>query len=161
MAEERIKQIFQVVCVVTDLEETLENWKTMVEFDRDSIKLGRQDETARYIYKGKEIECDLRTARFDLGGIDMMLAEPRNKQGNDPYADCLREKGPGFHHLGVYTEDYDGFVSHLANIGVKPIFEVTTATGEGYVLYDLNEEVGMSVVPFDHLFGPCGKAVKK
>lgn len=49
-----IEQIFQVVCVVHDLDQTLNNWKEMVEFDQSSMKLGTTAEGAVCIYHGKE-----------------------------------------------------------------------------------------------------------
>lgn len=156
MDTQLIKQIFQVVCVVDDLDAVLENWKTMVEFNQASIKSGSADRDAQYLYKGKEIQCPLRYARFDLGGVDMMLVEPENKQGGDPYSDCLIEKGQGFHHLGIYTEDCDGLIKNFAQRGIQPVFEVKSAGSRGYLLYDLKEETGMTVAPYDHLFGPCG-----
>lgn len=44
-------QIFQVVCVVRNVEETMENWKRMVQFDVSSIETGESDDYARCIYR--------------------------------------------------------------------------------------------------------------
>lgn len=150
-----IEQIFQVVCVVHDLDQTLNNWKEMVEFDQSSMKLGTTAEGAVCIYHGKEISCLLRYARFDFGGVDLKLVEPLNKSGGDPYSDCLREKGQGFHHLGVYTKAYDALLEQYEALGLHPIYEETVGQ-ERYLLYDFTAQTGMAVMPRMEMTGPCG-----
>ena len=60
------KQIFQVVCVVWSLEETLANWKHLVEFREDSIKdVSQETSKARCLYHGQEIQVPVRAVRFD------------------------------------------------------------------------------------------------
>lgn len=152
---ERIKQIFQVVCVVHDLDKTLETWKNMVEFDESSIKLGMTPADAVCVYRGKQIQCPVRYARFDFGGIDLKLVEPLNKDGGDPYSDCLKEKGQGFHHLGLCTEEYDALLDHYAKLGFQPVYE-ETAGNKHQLLYDFTSEIGMTVAPWAKMVGPCG-----
>jgi hypothetical protein len=158
MSDERewVKQIFRVVCVVNDLDSILANWKRLVEFDEASIRLGATDENAKCVYKGKEIRCPTRYARFDLGGVDMKFVEPLNRAGGDPYSDCLLRKGQGFHHLGIYTESLGGLLKKYEAMGIQPSFEEMTDRGRA-ALYDFNERIGMSVVPQDHMVGPCAK----
>lgn len=154
--KEWAKQIFQVVCVVNDLDKTLDNWKRLVEFNEASIKLGAVDERATCIYNGAPIRCPVRYARFDLGGVDIKLVEPLNKQGGDPYSDCLLAKGQGFHHIGIYTEARDDLIGNYSAMGLSPSYEEITDEGR-YTLYDFDEKIGMSVAPWDHMVGPCGE----
>ena len=56
--KEWVRQIFQLVCVVDNVSETLENWKRDVEFDQNSISCGTSD-VAKY-------------AEFDFGGVDIL-----------------------------------------------------------------------------------------
>lgn len=149
------KQIFQVVCVVSDLEETLGNWRRLVEFNQASIKLGKTGEGAKCLYKGEEIQCPARYARFDLGGVDLKLVEPLHKEGGDPYSDCLLQKGQGFHHVGIYTEAYEEFLERYQQMNLKPSYE-EIAGETHYRLYDLEERIGMSIAPWIHMTGPCG-----
>lgn len=152
---EHVKQIFQVVCVVHDLDQTLENWKNMVEFDTSSIKLSTTPADAVCTYRGRQIQCPIRYARFDFGGVDMKLVEPLNKSGGDPYSDCLLEKGQGFHHLGLYTEAYDALLEQYSALGLHPVYE--EASGQvHYLLYDFTAQTGMAVAPWAEMTGPCG-----
>lgn len=157
MAEKQqwANQIFQVVCVVHDLNRTLENWKRMVEFDQSSIKLGTTAPDAKCRYRGQEISCPVRYARFDLGGIDMKLVEPLNKTGGDPYSDTLQSKGQGFHHIGIYVQDRDSLIARYQAMGITPVYEEIDSEKQ-YLLYDFCREIGMVIAPWSQMVGPCG-----
>lgn len=119
-------QIFQVVCVVRNVEETMENWKRMVQFDVSSIETGESDDYARCIYRGRRIECPVKWACFDLGGVQIKLVEPLNKGGGDPYSDKLKKSGQGFHHIGFYAEDYPALIAMYEAKGISPLYEEVT-----------------------------------
>lgn len=142
MANEKewVKQIFQLVCVVENLDETLGNWKEKVEFDQNSIELG-ENELVKY-------------AQFDFGGVVVKLAEPIDKNADNPYAKTLREKGQGFHHLGVFSEDYDALCQHFEECGGAPEFVSNEKEGTAK-MYNFEKEIGMTVVPYKDMFGPC------
>ena len=74
MEKERCRQIFQVVCVVHDLDATLANWKRLVDFRQSSIKDVSAD--CAGTYQGRQSQFRVKAVRFDLGGIDMNLVEP-------------------------------------------------------------------------------------
>lgn len=142
MAEikEWVKQMFQIVCVVENVDETLANWKEKVEFDQKSIVCGETD-IVKY-------------AQFDFGGVVVKLAEPKDKNADNPYAKTLREKGPGFQHIGIYSEDYDALCEHFESLGTKP--EYVSEEKEGTAkMYNFEQEIGMTLVPYKEMFGPC------
>lgn len=148
------KQIFQVVCVVRSLEETLANWKRLVEFREDSIKdASRETSEARCLYHGQEVQVPVKAVRFDLGGIDLKLVEPLNREG-DPYSDSLRAHGQGFHHLGIYAENA-AQLSERCGSAKAPVYEEITEKGR-YLLFDFTGEMGFAFTPWDHMTGPCG-----
>lgn len=149
------KQIFQIVCVVDDLDKTLANWKRLVEFDTASIKLGSRGRDDKSLYRGKEISCPIRFARFDLGGVDIKIVEPANKSG-DPYSDCLREKGQGFHHIGLYAESQDALLEKYKMLQLAPVFEERDACGQ-YQLFDFDKRIGLSIALSGSMVGPCGE----
>lgn len=152
--KEWMKQIFQVTMVVENLDETLENWKRLVEFDTASIKTGETPPDARCVYRGRAVQCPVKYAVFDLGGVEMKLVEPLNGVG--PYADSLKKGGPGIHHLGFYTEDYGELLERCQTRGELPVYEETSG-GRHYALYDFTAGTGMIVAPWDHMEGPCAR----
>lgn len=161
MAEQKkwMNQIFQVVMVVDNRDETLENWKRMVEFDEASICLGETAPDVKCVYQGKEISCPTRYATFDLGGVEMKLVEPLRKEGGDPYSDSLKKSGPGIHHIGFYTEDPAALTAYYAELGMKPIYEEISGE-KRYSLYDFTAGTGLKIVPWDHVEGPCARLLK-
>ena len=155
MAMNEREQVFQIVCVVRDLDETLGNWKKYVTFNEASIKLSStEDAPIPCLYKGKEVPLRIRQARFDLGGIDMKLVQPLNESG-DPYSDILKERGQGFHHIGICVEDPKKIDKVCAEWGIGPMC-AQTAHGVTYKTYDLRESAGPVIEPWDHMIGPRG-----
>jgi hypothetical protein len=63
-------------------------------------------------------------ALADLGGMELELIQPT---GDGWYAEFLRRKGPGRHHLGFRpgfkTEDFDAALRFLAERGIEPVVQ--------------------------------------
>lgn len=156
MNREYIKQIFKIVCVVENLDEVICNWKRMVVFDQSSIKTYVTGKDVEHIYKGKEIFFAYKYVDFDMGGIEMRLIEPLDKTGGDPYSDALIEKGPGFHHLGVYTDDINAMTEKYNKVGIKPVYTENMGSS-GYSIYDFEQTTGLCIAPFDEMTGPCAR----
>ena len=140
--KEWVKQIFQIVSVVDNVEETLENWKRDVEFDHNSISCGTTD-VAKY-------------AEFDFGGVVMKLVEPFDKEGDDVYARTLREKGQGFHHIGLVSDNYEELINHFESLGFKPVSE-EIVDDRKEVIFNFEKEIGMSVGAYEEMYGPCAR----
>lgn len=160
MAQEKqwIDQIFRVVCVVEDLDRTLENWKLMVKFDEDSIETGYVGAEEKCQYHGKEVSCPVRFADFDMGGISMRLIEPLNKNGGDPYSDTLIKKGQGIHHLEVFSRDGNALLERYEAMGIHPSFSIYGYDNkEIYRLYDFEQTTGLSVEIETEMEGPCAR----
>lgn len=153
---EWMDQIFQIVMVVENLDETLNNWKEMVEFDESSIKFGDNSQAEKCLYKGEPIDCKVKYVIFNLGGVEMKLVEPQNKEGGDPYSDSLLKCGPGIHHLGFYSKNYNDFMKAKADSGKTPVYE-EVAGDSHYYLYDFSEKTGLMISPWDHMEGPCAR----
>lgn len=156
MEKELIKQIFRIVCVVDDMDKTIENWKQMVEFDTSSLKIYTTGKDVKYTYKGKETFFVYKYADFDMGGVEMRLVEPMNKDGKDPYSEALIKKDPGFHHLGVYTDDINKMKEKYDRLGIKPVYTEDTGVAS-YEIYDFAEVSGLLIAPFGEMTGPCAR----
>lgn len=160
MATQQKSQIFQLVCVVRDVEQTLENWKRYVEFDESSIRLDSSEamaargETFCCLYHGKSVRFPFKSARFNLGGLDLVLVQPCNDSG-DPYSDVLRQQGQGFHHVGIWLTDPERVTQVCTSWGYPPAAE-TVIDGKPYLLFDLREKMGLQFTLWDHMIGPCG-----
>lgn len=154
--KENMKQIFQIVMVVESVDETIANWKRMVEFDEASIEIAETASEKKCIYKGKEISCPTRYATFDLGGVQMKLVEPLQKEAGNPYSDTLIQSGPGIHHIGFAAEDYGALLQKYKDVGKAPIYEEIDGN-ERYLLYDFSDKTGFKVAPWAYMEGPCAR----
>ena len=154
--KENMKQIFQIVMVVESVDETIANWKRMVEFDEASIEIAETASEKKCIYKGKEISCPTRYATFDLGGVQMKLVEPVQKEAGNPYSDALLQSGPGIHHVGFVSDNYDELIKKYNDDGKTPIYEEICGD-EHYRLYDFTAKTGFMVAPWTHMEGPCAR----
>lgn len=162
--EEKIaktKEIFQVVCVVNDLSETINNWMKYVDFNQSSMKFSSTEdliqngETLKCTYHGKEIQYRMRSVRFDLGGIDLMLVEPENKKGGDPYSDYLKSHGPGYHHISVTVNNQEDAISKYRELGFEPA-SVEICGDTEHILYDFENEMGLMLEFSNQVVGPLG-----
>ncbi len=154
--KENMKQIFRIVMVVESVDETIANWKRMVEFDEASIEVGETGSEKKCIYRGKEISCPTRYATFDLGGVQMKLVEPKQKEAGNPYSDALIQSGPGIHHIGFAADDYGALLQKYKDAGKTPLYEEICGE-EHYMLYDFTEKTGFKVAPWTHMEGPCAR----
>jgi catechol 2,3-dioxygenase-like lactoylglutathione lyase family enzyme len=77
----------------------------------------------------------------DMGGMELELIQPT---GPGWYADFLRRKGPGLHHLGFRpgfrTEDFDAAVRFLRGLGHEPV-------AQGAALFDIPQSDGTTAPP--------------
>jgi methylmalonyl-CoA/ethylmalonyl-CoA epimerase len=133
------RSFYQVSYVVEDLERAQDFFKRtfgVTHFGRLSLK-------ARSV----EFKCkpDLPplngvVALADMGGMELELIAPG---GPGWYADFLRRKGPGLHHLGfrpgLTAADFDAALSFLRTLGHEPV-------AQGAAIFDVPQSDG-SVTP--------------
>jgi hypothetical protein len=69
------------------------------------------------VVRGKPQAFALRAATAQIGNVQWELIEPLDDVGI--YAEFLRERGEGLHHVGFGVEDYDESVSFLRGRGLE------------------------------------------
>ena len=122
---EKIKPelVFQVGCIVEDVEKTVENLKHYFALDEASIIFKNTKQRAQEgteiqnFYNGEPREFYIKTARLDFGGIDLEYIEPLNKDGGDPYSDWLKKHGPGLHHINLKVDDRPALDEEMKKAG--------------------------------------------
>ena len=157
----KTKDIYQIVSVVRDLDQVMKNWFAYVEFNTDSIKYytkdaeGREGVEVKGSYQGHAIAYRVKAVRFDFGGVDLMLVEPLNKEGGDPYSDYLKAYGNGFHHITLNVDNFDEAIQKYAERNYQP-YMVMEGVGNRQVVFDLQNEMGpiMALTPDE--IGPLG-----
>ena len=133
------KGFYQISYIVADLKEAEEFFKRTFGvrcFGRLSLK----PRSAEMKFKSGFPGLNGAVALDDMGGMELELIQPT---GDGWYADFLRRKGPGLHHVGFRpgfkVEDFDAAVEFLRGLGHEPV-------AMGTALFDVPQKDG-SVAP--------------
>jgi hypothetical protein len=162
LPKNRAKRFFQAAWIVNDLHATAERWtKTFGVgpfFVFDEITL--EDLT----YRGRPAKMDFSAALAQAGDLQIELI----RQGCDnpsAYRDLYPLGKEGFHHMAVFSDDYDAELASYREQG----FEVATEGRAGpmrYCYVDTSPLMGFMIEilekndPFIQVFGQVAEASK-
>ncbi len=113
----RLPAASQVGIVVNDVDRTIEYYTSTLGWGPFKVS---ELEMKGVNYSGRSIDCRIKLARARFGEIEIELIQPL--EGDTPYADFLREKGEGLHHLGIRVDDLRGTLAKLEKEGIHPVF---------------------------------------
>jgi catechol 2,3-dioxygenase-like lactoylglutathione lyase family enzyme len=112
------KECVQVGVVVKDLDRSIKYLTEVFGIGPFRViewpPVGRDD--MQRLYHGKPGNFTARMAFAEVGPVELELIEPVS--GESIWADFLRERGPGIHHIRFNTYDMDSVVNYLAEKGV-------------------------------------------
>jgi catechol 2,3-dioxygenase-like lactoylglutathione lyase family enzyme len=138
-------RVFQMAFVVRDLEAALRSYTAVLggapwRCYTFSAAIHRACE-----YRGGPTDFSVRLA-LNGGSPQFELIEPRNGPGI--HDDWLRERGEGFHHLGVIVASLDAATARMAASGYEAIQTGSGfgADGDGaYAYFDTTRDLGFVV----------------
>ena len=166
MEKAKVEIVFQVGCVVNNVDQVLENLRTYFELEEDSIVIKSSKERAERgiytenTYNGRPAEFHIKTARLNFGGIDLEYVEPLNKDGGDPYSDWLKEHGPGIHHINMKLADRS-IIDQIMTEKNIPI-HILSKTGDLELeTYDFRQMFGFIAELGDMVVGPMRDTYRK
>jgi len=101
---ERANGFFQAAWIVTDLNAAIDRWSKTFGvgpfFVFDHIQLDG------LLHRGSAAQCDMSAALAQAGDFQIeLICQHCNRPS--PYRDVFAAGQEGFHHLGVFTPDYD------------------------------------------------------
>jgi hypothetical protein len=133
------KGFYQVSYVVANLDEATQFFKRTLGV-RSFGRLGLKPRSADFKLKPGIPGLNGAVALGDMGGMELELIQP---VGDGWYADFLRRKGPGLHHLGFRpgftTQDFDAALAFLRQLGHEPL-------AQGAATFDVPQTDG-SILP--------------
>lgn len=161
-----IDLLFQVCVCVNDLNQTLANWKEIFDFDESTIvmkstkKAFEEDDWDGLNYNEKRCGFFHRYTRFAIGGLDLEIIEPMDKDAGNPYGDFLLEHGNGIHHFGVKVGNMVALNQKMKDKGILrlnyaemgPV--LADGTRKGCTFYDLREQLGVILECGSVVVGP-------
>ena len=166
MDKPSVNLIFQVALCVEDMEQTLENWRKIFDFDESTIvRKSTRDAYERENWNGlnyNEQPCEFfhKFCRFSLGGLDLEIIEPVDKSPGNPYSDFLIEHGSGIHHLGVKIGNQNALMKTMQEMGIPrynysemgPV--LADGSRKGCTFYDLRQLLGVILECGSVVVGP-------
>jgi methylmalonyl-CoA/ethylmalonyl-CoA epimerase len=142
MTETAVEDIVQIGLVVRDAAATAANYRQLLgvqdwylnEVDTQR-GIGRQ-----FHHRGQAIEAKALIAWARVGNVELELIEPRDE--DSAYAEFLRNKGPGIHHVMFGCADFEAWGRRLTEEGVEEL-----ASGElqetRFKLFDARDSLGL------------------
>ena len=111
------RAIFQNAWVVTNLEESCMKWVNEMgigPFFINDYPYGTFDEVT---YRGEKSDLSMRVAIAQAGNVQIELIEPISSVC--AYRDSVPAGETGFHHMCVWTHDFDSDLLYMENLGYK------------------------------------------
>ena len=162
MDKPEVELVFQVGVVVNSVDETLANLRKYFRIDEASVAVKSTKDKAdagirvENMYNGRPCEFYIKTARLNLGGIDLEYVEPLNKEGGDPYSDWLKEHGQGIQHINMKLSDRSLIDHMMEEEGIPP--HIWSRTGDLVLeTYDFREKFGFIAELGDMVVGPMAE----
>jgi 4-hydroxyphenylpyruvate dioxygenase-like putative hemolysin len=142
MTDPLFTDVVQIGIVVRSVSEAVKKYRELMGIgdwhfnEVDTLK----GKGTRFRVRGTASEVRAMIAWTQLGNVELELIEPRDEES--VYAEFLRDKGPGVHHVMFATEDYDVCRDRMNAQGVEPL-----ASGEvqktRFCLLDTLEALGV------------------
>lgn len=136
-------KVTQVALVVRDIEEKTRTWSRFL--GREPAFSVNMEPGASSIasYRGAEQECRARLVFFRMENLMIELIEPIGE--DNCWAEHLREKGEGIHHIAFDVVDTAGIEARAADQGISVIQQGgDPATGQ-YTYLDAGNPLGLVI----------------
>ncbi len=142
MTEMLFNQVVQIGIVVRDAEATARRYRELLGLDDwhfNEVDTAR-GKGADFRRGNRPIAGRALIAWMPLGNVELELIEPRDE--DSVYADFLRDRGPGIHHVMFATSGYDRCIEQLTARGVKQLSSGALQDTR-FTLFDTQVDLGL------------------
>ncbi|MBI2876564.1 MAG: VOC family protein [Candidatus Tectomicrobia bacterium] len=115
----QVKEINQVCVVVKDLQASMERYTSQFGIGPWRVYTFEPPAHTGTTVRGRPVFYRMRLALAQVGSLMWELIEPL--EGESIYAEFLREKGEGLHHVACFVEDFDRAIADLQAQGVETL----------------------------------------
>lgn len=142
----RVGTVIQTAYVVADVRQAIQWW-----IDRAGIgpwflldHFLQPDQR----YRGAPATADVAIAMSFAGGMNIELIQPLDDNPS-VYRETVRQRGFGFHHIGVAVEDVDAAIAAQARQGYQLAFRANVPTGGAVAYLDdgVNDPGFLELIP--------------
>jgi hypothetical protein len=144
--EPLFKKVLQIAMVVKDCDAAVKTWADNYGIGPWNIYEFNPDTVNDMIIRGEKVDYAMRLALCDIGGVQWELIEP--KDDKSIYAEFLREKGEGLHHVAFGTDNYAETVKFYKDKGL-PILQGGEWSGLTYTYLDSQKDLNLIAEIYD------------
>jgi methylmalonyl-CoA/ethylmalonyl-CoA epimerase len=131
-------RFFQTGWVVPDIDAGMRSWLAVKGVGPFYVRRGMSPASIEHLGEKAELTVNIAIAR--AGDFMLELIE-QVSEGPSAYRDVYAAGSGGFHHLGAYTDDFDGTVERHREAGV-PIAAYGQAGVARFAYFDTRSSVG-------------------
>lgn len=144
--EPLFKKVLQIAMVVKDCDAAVKTWADNYGIGPWKIYEFNPNTVNDMIIRGEKVDYAMRLALCDIGGVQWELIEP--KDDKSIYAEFLRDKGEGLHHVAFGTEDYQRTVQFYKDKGL-PVLQGGEWAGLTYTYLDSEKDLNLIAEIYD------------
>lgn len=139
-------RIGQIAYITDDLEVSLKYWTEM--FGVGPFFLLNSSGIENMRYRGEVSDVDI-TAALSYNGSMCIEIIKQNDSSPSVYKEIMDKRGPGFHHWGYMTTDFDADVERYLSSGYELAFSGNVKTGGRFAYMDSFDALGGMVELID------------
>ncbi len=158
--KELFKNFVQIGVVVADLDQVARNLSEIFGIGPFYKVEWPPRSDMRRFYHGEQGEFTARLAFSDIGPVELELIQPL--EGDSIWADFLRERGPGIHHIRFNVEAIEPVVEYLSRHGIEPSqYGDGLRPGTTWVNFDTENQVGFVIEIMNAIRGTDGRTPRQ
>ena len=144
MKQPLVTDIVQIGVVVKNVDETIQHYQKILGLYDWHINYvdTRKGLGTEFRIRNKEVDVKAIIAWINIGNVELELIEPQDEESI--YAEFLKEKGPGVHHVMLAAEDYESCKQKFAGDNMPLLAEGKLQQTE-CVLFDSQSKMGMVI----------------
>jgi glyoxalase/bleomycin resistance protein/dioxygenase superfamily protein len=129
----------QIAYIVEDLEATIKHWVEVLGIGPFFLIDSSIIENPRY--RGEQTDLAI-TAALSYSGSMCVEIIQQSCDSASVYREVMDKRGPGFHHWGVMTEDFDNEIKRYEAIGYPLAFSGKVTIGGRFAYMDSYDDLG-------------------
>lgn len=131
--------VMQIAYVVEEMDKALEHWLNKINVG--PFFLLKNLEVVDPRYRGEPTDLDIDIALGYSGGVCVELIK-QNCDSPSVYRELLNSKGEGFHHWGVFSDNFEQDLARYQQQGYAAAFTGRVAIGARYAYMDSTADLG-------------------
>lgn len=134
----------QICIIVKDIDAAAEKWAAILGIEKPVITLSHFNGNENYLYRGNEVDCDLKVANIEMGNFVIELHQPVG--GESTFQEFIEKHGNGVHHIGFEVgADRDAVIESLAEEGFDTNRTMGIYPGSSWTIVDSEDVLGVNL----------------